>query len=298
MDAPTTSGLLKDGAGVLLDWLTGQYPDSSRQSLKTMVEGGRVRIDGRVARRIKEPLPAGATVTVAGKRQMPRVVPALPDGVRIIFEDADLFVVHKPPGLLTSTVPGEKRQTLIAVLREYVSQREPAARVGVIHRLDRDARGLLVFSKNHDAFRELKRQFFEHTVQRIYTAVVDGVPAPRATIDTHLLERADGQMYSTTQPGKGQRAVTEYEMIRNNGKRALLRVTLRTGRKHQIRAHLSQRNTPVVGDSVYGNSAPIEPGTPPGLMLAATHLAFAHPRDQRSMVFSEPVPPDMELLVP
>src|SRR5690349_11936946 len=100
--------------------------------------------------------------------------------LRIIHEDRDILVVDKPAGLLTSTVPREKRPTLLKMVREYVAQREPRARVGLIHRLDRDASGLLIFSKNHQAYVSLKQQFFKHKVERIYLAVVHGVPTPPA----------------------------------------------------------------------------------------------------------------------
>src|SRR5262245_66217776 len=100
--------------------------------------------------------------------------------MRIIHEDVDILVVAKPAGLLTSTVPRERRPTLLKMVREYAAQHDPRARVGLIHRLDRDASGLLVFSKNHDAYESLKRQFFRHTVDRIYLAVVRGRLNPPA----------------------------------------------------------------------------------------------------------------------
>src|SRR6266516_370866 len=97
----------------------------------------------------------------------------------LVYEDRDVIVIDKPAGLLTSTVPREKRPTAFAMLKEAVNAREPRARVGLIHRLDRDASGLLVFSKNHAAFRSLKQQFFDHSVDRVYLAIVRGQLNPR-----------------------------------------------------------------------------------------------------------------------
>jgi 23S rRNA pseudouridine1911/1915/1917 synthase len=183
--------------------------------------------------------------------------------------------------------------------------RGPAPRVGLIHRLDRDASGLLVFSKTHDEYLSLKRQLFERSVERVYAAVVAGVPKPpKGTIDSRLVERADGTVYSTKRPGEGERAVSEYEVVEAREGRALVRVTLRTGRKHQIRVHLSERGWPIVGDAVYGS---VEPGrwrkeTPggaswrpaapagPRLMLAATKLSFTHPRTGGRLTFERPAP--------
>src|SRR5262249_11749999 len=154
-------------------------------------------------------------------------------------------VVDKPPGLLTSTVPREPRATLLAQVRGHVAAKERRARVGLIHRLDRDASGLLVFSKNNAAYESLKRQFFEQLVERVYMASVDGRPPElKGRIRSRLVELTDGRVRSTKAPDKGQAALTEYIVLRQFGGRALLRVTLHTGRKHQIRAHLSERGMP------------------------------------------------------
>jgi 23S rRNA pseudouridine1911/1915/1917 synthase len=201
--------------------------------------------------------------------------------LRIVYEDRDVLVVDKPAGLLTSTTPREKRATLLKMVREYVARREPRARIGLIHRLDRDASGLLVFSKNDLAYRSLKTQFFKHTVSRVYEAVVHGKPLPtKGRIESRLIEWRDGSVHSTKEHAKGQRAITDYELIEQMPGRAVLRVTLLTGRKHQIRAQLSERGWPIVGDHVYGDVNAKGP-----LMLKAMKLEFDHPRTGRRMTF-------------
>jgi 23S rRNA pseudouridine1911/1915/1917 synthase len=158
----------------------------------------------------------------------------------------------------------------------------------LIHRLDRDAAGLLVFSKTDRAYRSLKTQFFKHTVLRQYTAVTEGIPSPRrGRIESRLVERADGTVRSTTRPGHGQRAISEYEVVSDHGGRSIVSVTLHTGRKHQIRVHLASRGAPIVGDAVYGGA---EKGKTP-LMLAATTLAFDHPGTGKRVTFKLPPPP-------
>lgn len=197
----------------------------------------------------------------------------------IIHEDPDVIVVNKPAGLLTSTVPREKRPTLLKLLRDELARREPRARVGVIHRLDRDASGLLVFSKNHESYRSLKEQFFKHTVQRVYFALVRGKPPQReGKIRSRLVELPDGSVRTSKRPDHGELAITEYKLIRTSGEVSLLRVTLHTGRKHQIRAHLSERGMPIVGDRVY-----VQKSESPPLMLTAVELAFDHPRTGKRM---------------
>jgi 23S rRNA pseudouridine1911/1915/1917 synthase len=279
----------------LLDWLCHRYPAAKRQTLRRMVQAGRVRVNGRLATKAGQTVASSDEVLVAERREpkkgnpAPRSAPTRSVRLRIIYEDADLLVVDKPPGLLTSTVPRERRPTLLAMVRQHVEAgSDRAARVGLIHRLDRDAAGLLVFSKNHEAYRSLKQQFFDHTVERIYTAVVHGVPTPRqGRIESRLVERADGTVHSSRRPGQGQIAVTEYEVMEEGRGRCLVRVKLHTGRKHQIRVHLSERGTPIVGDTMYGRA---DQGPGARLHLAATKLAFTHPRTGERLTFELPRP--------
>jgi RluA family pseudouridine synthase len=274
----------------VLDWLVRKYPLAKRQTLKRMVEGRRVRVNGRAVKKLSQPLrPEDSVAVIESRQAAPEQNPRL-EGV--IFEDADLLVLNKPAGLLTSTVPGEPRPTLLARVREYLAAREPDARVGLIHRLDKDASGLLVFSKNDAAYQSLKSQLFRHEFGREYRAVVHGKPTPaRGVIDTRLVERADGTVRSTRRHARGERAVTEYQWLASQGKLSLLRVVLQTGRKHQIRVHLSERGIPVVGDRVYGP----KDEKAPRLMLAATRLTIRHPRTGDEMTFVADVPEEFDV---
>lgn len=272
---------------LLLDFLVQKYPLAKRQTLKRMVETGRVKINGRPAQRLKQEI--GELDRVQISDQMDRPGPSLAP-LGLIHEDADLLVINKPAGLLTSTNPREKRPTAIAIIRAYLADREPRARAGVIHRLDRDASGLLVFSKNHEAFESLKRQFFEHSVERIYMAVVRGVPNPAGgRIESRLLELSDGRVVTTRNPAKGQLAVTDYKVLRSGGGMSLLQVTLQTGRKHQIRAHFASRGHPIVGDTLYAEGA-----AGPRLLLAATGLSLDHPNTGQRLTFQIDPPPEIQ----
>ena len=289
----------------LLDWLAARYPAAKRQTLRRMLQDGRVTVNGRPVVAANRLIGADDKVEVRDRSEKPRRDVARkpaggPPPLHVLYEDADVLVVDKPPRLMTSTVPREKRPTLLAMVRAHVESttggRGRPARVGLIHRLDRDAAGLLVFSKTHEMYLSLKRQFFDHTVERVYTAVVDGVPTPRSgRVQSRLVERADGTVYSTRRPGEGQHAVTNYEVTDGRKGRSLVRVTLHTGRKHQIRVHLSERGAPVAGDTMYGGNdrAPARRQKPPPagrLMLAATRLSFTHPRTGERMTFELPVP--------
>jgi 23S rRNA pseudouridine1911/1915/1917 synthase len=270
-----------------------------------MLQDGRVTLNGRPVVRASERVTPRDQIEVAARPALrpeearARPAPRAPK-LDIVFEDDDLLVVNKPPGLLTSTSPGERRPTLLAMVREYV-RASPAPlgrppRVGLIHRLDRDASGLLVFSKTHQAYLSLKRQFFDHSVERVYSAVVRGVPTPAAgRVESRLVERADGTVYSTKRPGEGERAVTDYEVVERRKGRSLVRVTLQTGRKHQIPVHLSERGAPIIGDTMYGQAAQRPGGgkRPPEqrLMLTATRLSLTHPRTGQRQTFERPAPP-------
>ena len=285
MTTPTSS--------TLLDHLAKLLPAAKRQTLRRMIADGRVRVNGVRATRATQIVGDADKLEVSddpGRRAAaPRTAPAWKGRLKVVFEDEDVLVIDKPAGLLTSTVPNEKRPTALALVRAYVAETSPKSRVGLIHRLDRDAAGLLVFSKSHAAYDSLKTQFFKHTVDRVYEATVHGRPNPPAgSIDTHLLERADGTVYSTDRHATGQRAITHYETIETTAtkpKRSRLRVRLQTGRKHQIRVHLSERGCPIVGDRVYG---PADGDDGPRLMLTAVELAFNHPRTGKRMSFKLP----------
>ncbi len=267
----------------LLDCLAKQYPAAKRETLRRMVREGRVTVNGVRPRTVKIEVATTDRVEVAdqSRASVTRTAPArLP--FRVVHEDADLLVVDKPAGILTSTVPGETRPTLLAIVREYVAANEPRAPLGLIHRLDRDASGLLVFSKSDLAYKSLKTQLFHRTIERVYLALTSGVPNPRSgTIETRLEERADGTVYSIKSSTRGERAVTHYEVVEHKRDRALVRVTLETGRKHQIRVHLAGRKAPIVGDAMYGKPT----AEPSRLMLAAVKLSLDHPRDGKRLSF-------------
>lgn len=271
----------------LLDILVTRYPTAKRTTLRRMLQEKRIRVNGRLAGSMKQPIGEADRVEVAD-RPAARQAPTMP--IRVVHEDADLIVIDKPAGLLTSTTPREKRPTALAIVRKHVLAGDSRATVGLIHRLDADASGLLVFSKNHEAYVSLKKQFFDHSVDRIYMARVDGVPNPaQGTIDSRLVEHHDGRMYVAKEGGKGERAVTYYETISRTKTSALVRVKLQTGKKHQIRVQLAQRGVPIANDPVYNSAKPAG-----RLMLAAVELGIDHPRTGKRMTFKVDPPSEMK----
>ena len=269
----------------LLDHLIALFPTAKRMTFKRMLAEGRVLVDGKRATRLTQTVPLPSRVRIIAPAKAKEDPKRLIVPLTIVFEDEDILVVDKPAGLLTSTVPGEKRPTALALVKRYVAAKEPRAIVGLIHRLDREASGLLVFSKSRRAYDSLKTQFFKHTVERVYRAEVKGkVNPPKGTIESRLIERADGSVRSTQEHAKGQRAISEYEVL---GPRAgggtILLVRLLTGRKHQIRVHLSERGWPILGDRSYGDPKDSRP-----LHLRAIRLALDHPRTGKRLTFESP----------
>ncbi|HYO11221.1 MAG TPA: RluA family pseudouridine synthase [Tepidisphaeraceae bacterium] len=279
----------------LLSRLQREFPKAKKQTLKEMVQQRRVLVNDRPAGKLSQPVGVRDAVRVLSRGAVapPPRAPSL-HPLKLVHEDDDLLVIDKPAGLLTSTVPSEKRPTALAIVRRYVEAKHPRAprtqvRVGLIHRLDKEASGLLVFSKSPEAYESLKTQFFRHTVERVYQATVEGTPKPAVgRMNTRLVEHADGTVHSTKAEEKGQRAITEYEVIRSADGRSDVRVRLQTGRKHQIRVHFSERGWPIVGDTVYGKKRSRK--LPPvKLMLRAVRLSLEHPRTGERMTFDAAV---------
>ena len=269
----------------LLETLSTFFPDSSKTTLRQMLQAGRVRIDGAVEKDARRMLERDETVDVAQKPNQ-RVLPL---GLGILHEDDHVLVVLKDRGLLTVATERETKTTAQAFLNDYLKE-NGEGRVHVVHRLDRETSGVLVFAKNFAARERLKEQFAEHSVDRIYVAIVEGsLPQPEGTIRSHLFEKKNLRMVSIDRLDhypSAKLAVTHYRTIQTNARFSMLEVTLETGRKNQIRAHLSESGHPVVGDTFYGAEE-----NPLGrLGLHAKLLGFAHPKTGERMTFTAPLP--------
>jgi RluA family pseudouridine synthase len=266
----------------LLDILQQKFPDSTKTTLRQMLKSGRVRVDGEKEVDAKREIEAGETVDIAQKA----VHLALPDGLALLHEDADVLVVLKSNGLLTVATERERENTAQAYLNAYLEQKGEE-RVHVVHRLDRETSGVLVFAKSFAAREALKEQFAAHTTERVYIAVVEGtLDPPRGTFRSHLLERRDLRMQSVAAHPDAKLAVTHYRTIESKGAWSMLEVRLETGRKNQIRAHLTEAGHPVAGDQLYGSKQ-----NPLGrLGLHAKTLGFTHPTTGERLTFTAAIP--------
>ena len=241
----------------------------------------------------------GRKRTKSSRRTKPRRHPspgdkALPHGIVVLHEDRDILVVDKPPGLLTMGSERNKMRTAYYVLTDYVRKGNPKSRnrVFIVHRLDRETSGILVFAKSESAKQSLQRNW-ENT-QKTYAAAVHGrVKKTADTITSYLAENAAHAVYSTLDVQKGKLASTAYKVLKSSDDFSLLEVDLQTGRKHQIRVHLADAGYPVVGDTKYGR----RDSAHKRLALHAVSLSFAHPYSGRPVSFETRVPGYFEWLV-
>lgn len=218
----------------------------------------------------------------------------LPKGIVIIYEDKDILVVDKPPGLLTISTDKEKSRTAYFILTDYVrkGQDRSRKRLFIVHRLDRDTSGLVVFAKTPEAKQFLQSHWDETTKK--YLAVVHGrCEKTSETISTYLVESKSRAVYSTPDTTKGRLSHTAYKVLKQTENFALLEIDLLTGRKHQARVHLADIGHPVVGDDRYGKGK----GAHKRLALHATSISFTHPFSGKQVTFETIVPPYFSRLV-
>jgi 23S rRNA pseudouridine1911/1915/1917 synthase len=258
----------------LLDVLQERLPDSSKTTLRKMLQADRVRVNGNTERNAKRPIAAADRIEIGSKGEIsdPRVT--------ILYEDDDLIVIDKAAGLLTIASPTETDETVLALLGPR--------RVHVVHRLDRDSSGVLVFAKDGDMRERLQTLFAAHDIDRVYVAIIHGqLPEPIGTFRSYLTEDRSLHVKSTANPRKGKEAITHYRTLASGHRYSMLEITLETGRRNQIRVHLAEAGHPIVGDTMYGNVGENPIGR---LALHARQLGFVHPGTGEKLTFTVPIP--------
>lgn len=210
-----------------------------------------------------------------------------PKGLLILHEDKDLIVVDKAPGLLTMATDRESEQTAYYRLTDYVRKGNPKSRerVYIVHRLDREVSGILIFARNIEVKKALQAQWPE--VQKHYLALVKGIPAkPEGVFQSYLVEEGVHRVHSTKDPTRGKLSETAYTILDHARGVTLLDINLLSGRKHQIRVHLSENGLPILGDKKYGGTG----GGARRLALHAKSLTFIHPRTGEPHTFETRIP--------
>lgn len=272
------------GPSELLQFLIAKFPEKSRTAIKSLLAHKQITVDDMVTTKFDHPLKRGQMVFLNKKKsnEKPRF-----RGLRIVHEDNDIIVIDKVSGLLSMASETEKQKTAYSILSEYVKKTNPKNLIFIVHRLDRDTSGLMMFAKSKRVQEVLQQDWNNAIIERSYIAVVEGcVETPEGTITSWLRENKAMVMYSSQTPDDGQKAITHYKVLKSNKLFSMLDVKLETGRKNQIRVHMKELGFPVTGDKKYGGKL-----NPIGQMgLHARVLAFKHPVTGKALRFDTPIP--------
>jgi 23S rRNA pseudouridine1911/1915/1917 synthase len=273
----------------LLVFLFAAWPETKRKQVRAWLKNGSVAVNGRVITQFDHALRPGDAVSIRPKGfAAPET--ALAGGLRIRHEDAAILVIEKPAGLLSIATPTEPARTAYALLTEHVRRgnRQSRARVWIVHRLDRETSGLMIFAKTEEAKIALQEGW--DAVEKKYFAVVEGIPPEAAgTLESHLDESDAFKVKIVPASTDARHARTHFKLIKKGKGTALLELTLETGRRHQIRVQLADSGWPIVGDGRYGaRTNPIR-----RLALHASKLSFSHPVTREKMHFESPLPGDL-----
>ena len=271
-------------ASELMAFLIAQLPHKNRNNIKSLLGNKQILVDGKVFTQFNHPLKPGQIVTVAANRA-PQT--SQYRGLTILYEDQNLIVISKQAGLLSMATNKERDRTAYGILSDYVKKEDPKNKIFIIHRLDRETSGVMMFARSERVQKLMQESWNATTKERTYMALVEGVPNPeQGRITSYLRESKALIVYSSQNPDNGQLAITNYKVVKANNGYSLLELELETGRKNQIRVHMQDIGHPVVGDAKYGATK-----DPIGrLGLHAEVLAFEHPITGQAMHFSVPVP--------
>ena len=273
---PSVSVTVTEGGG-LLECARRELKGWSAGKVKSCLEHRQISVDGQVCTQFDAPVKAGQRITVAPKGA------AVHLPMPVLYEDDSLLVVDKPAGLLVVATEQEKSRTAIRMLRDA-----GVSPLYVVHRLDRDTSGVLVFAKSQPVRDALQQNW--DSVKRQYIAVCEGVFEEKSGhCDTLLTENVNHVVYSS--PNGGKRAITDYEVVSDNGLYSLLHITISTGRKNQIRVHMKELGHPVVGDKKYGSGA----GPLGRLALHSSLLGLRHPVTGEYLELKAPMPAKLRL---
>ncbi|EGQ27138.1 MULTISPECIES: RluA family pseudouridine synthase [Sporosarcina] len=269
----------------LLPFLLKVLSKTSRNSVKSILTRGQVMVDGQMMRQHNYSLQIGQKVEIQSNQVALNISKLV--GVTILHEDEDIIVINKEAGILSVASKREREMTAYRQVTDYVRSSDVRNRIFVVHRLDKDTSGVMMFAKNEKTQQTLQNTWSESVKERMYTALVQGkVKSESGTITSWLTENSAFKVYSSPIDNGGQHAITHYKRIQSNKKCSLLEVLLETGRKNQIRVHMEELGHPVLGDKKYGSTSnPLR-----RLGLHATALSFLHPRTGELVRFEAEVP--------
>ncbi len=294
--------------------LAAALPEFSRERLKGLISGGQVhRADGAPADDPSAKVASGSAFDVSVPPPAPLENEAQDIPLDILYEDADLFIINKPAGLVVHPGAGNPDGTLVNALLHHCSGQLSGiggvARPGIVHRIDKETSGLLVVAKSDTAHEGLARQFKDHSIARRYLAIASGHPRPMSgTIETWIgRSERDRKKMAVQQEGRGKHAITHYRTLETLKGAALMECRLETGRTHQVRVHMAHIGHALIGDPAYGRAYSQagrmkagDGGAKNNFRRQALHaaaLGFIHPITEEKLVFESALPADMQELL-
>ncbi len=293
-------------------FLAEALPDISRAQLKKLIDSRQITCDG-AATKASFKLKGGEAIEVMLPPPAPSTALAEAIPLHIIYEDQDLIVINKTAGMVVHPAAGHFHGTLVNALLHHCDDLAGiggALRPGIVHRIDKDTSGVLVVTKNDQAHQHLAAQFHQHSIKRVYLALIHGqLPCHKGTIDQPLGRHPVQRKKFSTKARNSKRAVTHWSVIDvfSQEKFSLIRLQLETGRTHQIRVHLSEAGHPLVGDPLYGRRAELNSIKDqqlrtlirqlPGQALHAHTLGFIHPRTDEYLEFSSDIPAPLRHII-
>lgn len=265
----------------LLKFLFQMMPSQSRKSVKSTLSHGKVFVNREATTQFNDALKPGDRVQIRSAAKNVKL-----KGIKVVHEDDDIIVIEKDAGLLSIASEKENQMTAYRQLSDYVQKVHPKNRIFVVHRLDRETSGVMIFAKRKSVQEQLQNTWKDVVSERTYIALAEGTVDEGGVITSWLTENKAFVVRSSKNPNKGKKATTRYKVLKSNRKLSLLQVNLETGRKNQIRVHMQELGHPIVGDKKYGASGnPIR-----RIGLHAHVIAFKHPTTGESLRFESKVP--------
>ena len=279
--------------GVLLSTLTKMYPESTKSKLRKMLTEGRVLVNGNPIYKAKQQLSNGDQIKIINRSDAMKISPPPVSKkqfskLKVIFEDDWILVVEKPAGLLSVATDKLEKDTLHSRCVDYVKRQSERAWCHIVHRLDRDTSGVMVFAKDRESKELLQTQFAQRNVERLYHALVEGVPADSEGTDSSwLIEDKHLHVKRVKSTFKGSKqSITHWRIEDQDEFVSLIEVTIETGRRHQIRMAMQFLDCPIVGDTKHGaKTNPLN-----RVCLHATSLGFSHPASNQFKQYDSSVP--------
>lgn len=267
---------------ILIEFLKKMFSNLSKNSVKSLLHNEKVFVNGNMTTKYNYELNIGDVVEIREK---------VAKNIDIIYEDKDIIVINKPSGLLTVATEKEKNKTAYHLVMEYLKKKNKNNRIFIIHRLDKDTSGIIMFAKNERAKHLYQDNWNDMVKKRCYYAVIDGkMENKEGMIKSYLKE--NGNMVYSVKDRSGKLAITEYKVLKERKNISLLDINLKTGRKNQIRVHMKENKTPILGDLKYGEKSKLINR----LALHAYKLELVNPVTKKLLTFEINMPNEFKIL--